>query len=490
MRPLPTHRTSTPNLCGACTTTARLTSLRPREARLPTSEDFAPGGLSLRLPLPLPADIAMPALLLAAAACASFVQPLAHRPARGARFTPSLIHATAAADQRAASDGRRATVLDKQRAPQPEGPPQPQTALVLLLCCAIGCVCALDRVLMSIAILPMAEQYDYSDSTKGAIAAGFSLGYCLGLAPTSAAASTGSPKAVLLIGLLVWSIAQTATPAAAALGLPSLLAARAVMGVGEAAAVPSLQAIAARFVPPERRSLFWGCLTASLSCGTIGAYVLSPPLIDQNGWPYVFAAYGISGLLIAAAWGVWGADAPSGAPGEAPRVAASDAGSDATGLSSVPWRRIATSRPVWALAASHMSANFFLYFGLSWLPTYFAYQFGLSTADASSASLYPFAAGAVGSLTAGAACDALVSRLGFSLTNARKLIQSTALGGPAIAMLALALLSAGVNGMQLTRDEAEALFTVAVGCQAASAAGCVTRHSPSTPRVSMHAARC
>ena len=39
------------------------------------------------------------------------------------------------------------------------------------------------------------------------------------------------------------------------------------------------------------------------------------------------------------------------------------------GLADVPWGPIARSRPVWALAASHMSNNFFMYFGLSWLPT-------------------------------------------------------------------------------------------------------------------------
>jgi len=128
---------------------------------------------------------------------------------------------------------------------------------------------------------------------------------------------------------------------------------------------------------------------------------------------------------------------------------------------------------VWALAAAHSSVNFFMYFGLSWLPTYFAYQFGLSTADASSASLYPFVAGAVGSLAAGSLCDALVSR-GLSLTAARKAMGSIAHLGPLLAMLLLALLSSGVGGLQLDRDEAEVLFVGAVGLSAFASAsyGC------------------
>ena len=41
--------------------------------------------------------------------------------------------------------------------------------LVLGLCCLIGSVCALDRVMISIAILPMSAEYGYTDSTKGPV---------------------------------------------------------------------------------------------------------------------------------------------------------------------------------------------------------------------------------------------------------------------------------------------------------------------------------
>ena len=135
---------------------------------------------------------------------------------------------------------------------------------MLFLCCAIGAVCALDRVVISIAILPMTAQYGYSDSVKGTIAAAFSVGYCLGLLPAGVLSSATSPKRVLLGGLLLWSFAQAVTPAAADASLPLLLGARALMGVGEAAAVPCLQSVAARFVPAERRTSW----CASRACGT------------------------------------------------------------------------------------------------------------------------------------------------------------------------------------------------------------------------------
>ena len=134
-----------------------------------------------------------------------------------------------------------------------------------------------------------------------------------------------------------------------------------------------------------------------------------------------------------------------------------------------------------------------MYFGLSWLPTYFAYQFGMSASDASSASLLPFAAGAVGSLKRRPRLRlARRARLGFSLTRARKVVGSIGLAGPMVAMAVLFALSTGVGGLELDRDEAEALFVLGVGCQACSAAGygCGAQDIATRRRSSMAPRRC
>eukprot|EP00316_Scyphosphaera_apsteinii_P012148 CAMPEP_0119336454 /NCGR_PEP_ID=MMETSP1333-20130426/91882_1 /TAXON_ID=418940 /ORGANISM="Scyphosphaera apsteinii, Strain RCC1455" /LENGTH=419 /DNA_ID=CAMNT_0007347263 /DNA_START=308 /DNA_END=1567 /DNA_ORIENTATION=- len=344
---------------------------------------------------------------------------------------------------------------------------------------------------MSIAILPMGLQFAYSDATKGVIAAGFSVGYGFGLLPAGVASSTSSPKWVLLSGLLLWSVAQASSPAAASIGLPALLFARAMMGLGEAAAIPSLQSIAKQFVPADRRSLFWGCLSASLSSGTIAAYTLTPPLIDAQGWPFVFEAYGAAGAGIALLWAIWGASEPKAttlpasatavgtqvlkdAPitTSAATIAVTAKAAEADMWADMPWQAIAASPRVWALTTAHMSSNFFMYFGLSWLPTFFNYQWGLSTAEASAASMLPYVAGAFGSLTAGIACDTLVSRANLELTRARKVMQSIGCGGPAVAMLALCCLTSGaIPGLTPERSQVESLFIFAIACQACSAAG-------------------
>ena len=350
-------------------------------------------------------------------------------------------------------------------------PPQfaPSTLPVLGLCCVVASLCALDRVVMSMAILPMGAEFGYGDGDKGLIASAFSLGYCVGLLPAGALATATSPKAVLGGGLVLWSAAQAATPLAAASPTP----------------------IAANFVPSALRSRYWGVVSAALAVGSIAAYELTPPLIDSRGWAAAFEVYGAAGVALALVWAAVGASAPaipegcrepkllgdsvadgcelvdvdeSSAAVEPPLPSLADAWAS---MADVPWRRIGAAKPVWALTAAHASNSFFVYFALAWLPSYFARTFGMTMADASAATLLPFAAGAAGSLAAGVVCDSLlVETLGLPLTRARKIMQSIACAGPAAAMLALAALGADAGA-----PAAEALFVFGLGSAAFSAAG-------------------
>jgi ACS family sodium-dependent inorganic phosphate cotransporter len=53
-------------------------------------------------------------------------------------------------------------------------------------------------------------------------------------------------KLVLGFGVVWWSIATALTPLAAQMGLPALLAARALMGIGEGVAMPAMNNLLSR----------------------------------------------------------------------------------------------------------------------------------------------------------------------------------------------------------------------------------------------------
>ena len=61
--------------------------------------------------------------------------------------------------------------------------------IVLGLVCAIAMISSLDRVMMSVAILPMSAEMMYSDTTKGLIAAAFTTGYFLFFVPAGVVAA-------------------------------------------------------------------------------------------------------------------------------------------------------------------------------------------------------------------------------------------------------------------------------------------------------------
>jgi ACS family sodium-dependent inorganic phosphate cotransporter len=148
----------------------------------------------------------------------------------------------------------------------------------------------------------MAEEFGYSESTKGVINSVFSLGYMAALLPAGLLGSFASPKLVMACGAAIWSVAQIAVPAAAHANLLALYMCRFLMGSAEAVAIPTIQTFVARFVPPSQRSLVIAFLLSGLQVGDVAAYTLSPTLISVLGWEGLFYVYGLLGF----AWlGLW-----------------------------------------------------------------------------------------------------------------------------------------------------------------------------------------
>lgn len=58
-----------------------------------------------------------------------------------------------------------------------------QTGLIIALCFICMVICSLDRVAMSVALLPMSYEFGLSETQKGAISSVFSLGYMTAMLP-------------------------------------------------------------------------------------------------------------------------------------------------------------------------------------------------------------------------------------------------------------------------------------------------------------------
>ena len=100
------------------------------------------------------------------------------------------------------------------------------------LCFFATFVCYIDRVNISVAIIPMSEELGWDVATQGTVLSAFFIGYLLTQVVGGWLADRYGGKAVLATGVLLWSLFTILTPPAAQLGLGILLAARIAMGHG------------------------------------------------------------------------------------------------------------------------------------------------------------------------------------------------------------------------------------------------------------------
>ena len=73
-------------------------------------------------------------------------------------------------------------------------------------------ICYIDRVNISVAIIPMQKQFDWSESQVGIIMGSFYFGYMITMILGGYLADKYGGKKVLGYGLLIWSFFTIITP--------------------------------------------------------------------------------------------------------------------------------------------------------------------------------------------------------------------------------------------------------------------------------------
>jgi ACS family sodium-dependent inorganic phosphate cotransporter len=378
----------------------------------------------------------------------------------------------------------------------PSKPEKARQDQMMALLWAIACVSALDRVAMSIALLPMSVEYDLTDTIKGSMSSYFSLGYGFGIVPAGLLISKFSPKTVMAVGLTLWSLATLATPWAATSGASfaefplNLLLVRAAVGMGESVILPAVQRLLTQWTSVEEKASALATVISGFHVGTLAAYVLSPIVLEQtHTWRGLFDVYGSIGLLLLLPWWALATDSPEAPqadyptcflPGLAsPRVSkgsrqpfmlsssssypwtkkATELNISLTAtwesaletLRQAPWKKLRESRAAWALLLAHCAKNWGLYNALSWTPTFYAEQYDLDVCDSAMLSVLPSITGAITVVFAGWLADAIGKQLDEKVrkgndevgnesarAHVRKSFQLVAFGGQGLALAALA----------------------------------------------------
>ncbi|KAK7333260.1 hypothetical protein VNO80_30025 [Phaseolus coccineus] len=353
----------------------------------------------------------------------------------------------------------------------------PKRWVIVVLCFSAFLLCNMDRVNMSIAILPMSAEYKWSPSTVGLVQSSFFWGYLLTQIGGGIWADTVGGKQVLGFGVIWWSVATVLTPIAAKLGLPFLLVARAFMGIGEGVAMPAMNNILSKWVPVSERSRSLALVYSGMYLGSVTGLAFSPFLIHQFGWPSVFYSFGSLGTV----WfSVWLSKAHS-SPLEDPELRPEEKKLITTSclskepVKTIPWRLILSKAPVWALIVSHFCHNWGTFILLTWMPTYYNQVLKFNLTESGLFCVLPWLIMALSANVGGWIADTLVSK-GVSVTRVRKIMQTIGFLGPAFFLTQLSHINSPVMAVLC--------MTCSQGTDAFSQSGLYSNHQDIAPRYS------
>ncbi|PHU04550.1 hypothetical protein BC332_25372 [Capsicum chinense] len=353
----------------------------------------------------------------------------------------------------------------------------PKRWIIVLLCFSAFLLCNMDRVNMSIAILPMASEFHWSPTTVGLIQSSFFWGYLLTQIAGGIWADTVGGKAVLGFGVVWWSVATVLTPIAAKLGLPFLFVVRAFMGIGEGVAMPAMNNILSKWVPISERSRSLALVYSGMYLGSVTGLAFSPLLIHKFGWPSVFFSFGSLGTVWFAVWlsKAYSSplDDPMLRPDEKNFILSSSVSKEP--VKSIPWKLILSKPPVWALIVSHFCHNWGTFILLTWMPTYYHQVLKFNLTESGLFAILPWLTMAISANIGGWIADSLVRR-GISVTVVRKVMQTIGFLGPAFFLT------------QLSHVNSPAMAVLCMACSqgsdAFSQSGLYSNHQDIAPRYS------
>ena len=142
------------------------------------------------------------------------------------------------------------------------------------------------------------SELQLSDTQLGSLMTGFIVVYMLAAPLFGSLGDTRSRTRLIGLGVGVWSAATAL--AGFARGYASLFAARAAVGIGEAAYGTISPALLADYFPRERRGRVFAVFFAAIPIGSALGYVVGGLVDRYFGWRQAFFVAGIPGLALAA----------------------------------------------------------------------------------------------------------------------------------------------------------------------------------------------
>ena len=318
-------------------------------------------------------------------------------------------------------------------------------------------ICYIDRVNISVAIIPMQEQFGWSELQVGIVLGTFYVGYMISMTLGGYLADKYGGKKVLGYALIIWSLFTIITPFFAYSGLWWLIFIRILLGLGEGVTFPAWHSIYARWIPFNERTRAVGFTNSGIAAGTVFGYVVAAIIIANYSWEWVFYSFGLMGIFWYFFWQrivtSYPEDNKNLSNNELQLIKA-EAPSNST-PPSIPFLKLIKNWPFLAIAVATFCNNWALFTFISYLPKFINAPIadgGMGIDLGSSAFIYsllmPSLVAMFSLILGGYISDSFIKK-GYKVINVRKTVNSIGFFGSAVFLYLISLLDTLFNAIFL-----------------------------------------
>ena len=267
----------------------------------------------------------------------------------------------------------------------------------------------IDRTMLGLLAPTLQTELKWNEDDYGNIVTAFQAAYALGFLFMGYVIDRFGPKIGYAIAISIWTIGHVAHGFGGSVA--SFMAARAVLGVGEAGHFPAVVRSSSEWFPQKERAYAIGWVNSGT---TVGVILTAPTLwlfmqALGLGWRETFIYSGAFGLVLLSLW-LWLYSNPR----ESGKVSEGELKwiehDPPEKIEKIGWSRIVRKREAWAFASAKFLTDPVWFLMLFWLPKYFSTTYNVDLKIVLLPMILMYLLSDVGSIAGGWLSSRLIQR--------------------------------------------------------------------------------
>lgn len=276
----------------------------------------------------------------------------------------------------------------------------------------------IDRTMLGLLAPTLGKELGWSENDYGNIVTAFQFAYAFGFLIMGWLIDRFGPKLGYTIAICIWTLGHVAHGFASSVA--SFMAARMVLGVGEAGHFPSVVRASSEWFPQKERAYAIGWVN---SATTIGVILTAPTIAFfmvtlALDWRETFIYTGLFGVVLLALWR-WHYSSPRDTGKVSEGELAWIEQDPPESVEKIGWARLMGNKSAWAFAVAKFLTDPVWFLMLFWLPKYFATTYNVDLKVVLLPMIIMYLLSDIGSIAGGWLSSKLIQK-GHSANFARK----------------------------------------------------------------------